>query len=87
VCYSGKRFNLGLLRALELRGMLDVAETITMGAIRRTESRGGHFRIDHQERDDANWLHHTMAFCTDEGPDLRKKDVTITMFEPEARRY
>jgi succinate dehydrogenase / fumarate reductase flavoprotein subunit len=48
---------LGLVEALEIDNMLTVAEISTRAALTRTESRGGHNRMDHPERDDANWLH------------------------------
>jgi succinate dehydrogenase / fumarate reductase flavoprotein subunit len=87
VSYTSKRFNLALLRALELRSMLEVAEIIALGALRREESRGGHSRTDFPQRDDEHWLRHTMACCTADGPALQDKEVVITMFQPEARKY
>jgi succinate dehydrogenase / fumarate reductase flavoprotein subunit len=54
-------FNLDLLRALELRNMMDLAECIIKGALARQESRGAHTRIDFPARDDANWRKHTLA--------------------------
>ncbi len=57
----GQQFNTDLLEAWELGCMLDLAEITTISALNRTESRGGHSREDYKERDDANWLVHTLV--------------------------
>jgi succinate dehydrogenase / fumarate reductase flavoprotein subunit len=67
--------------------LLDLAEIMVMGALNRTESRGGHARRDYPERDDANWLKHTLAFRTEHGPKLDYKPVTITTWKPVERKY
>ncbi|MFQ6123523.1 MAG: FAD-binding protein [Candidatus Heimdallarchaeota archaeon] len=86
--YSGRKFNLSLLRKIELKHMLNLAEVITRGAILREESRGAHYRIDFPERDDKNWLKHTLAYYTPDGPpQFTYSEVTITRWEPVARRY
>ncbi len=85
--YHGLKYNLDLLTNYELGLQLMLAEIIAKGAIARTESRGSHFRTDFKERDDANWLKHTMARYTPDGPEMSYKPVTITKFQPEARRY
>ncbi|MEP7763421.1 succinate dehydrogenase flavoprotein subunit [Sanguibacter sp. 25GB23B1] len=59
---KGRLFNTDLLEALELGFLLDIAEVVVIGALNRKESRGGHFREDYPERDDANWMLHTMAY-------------------------
>ena len=87
VTYSGNTFNMSLLRYLELRSMLDLAEIIARGALAREESRGSHYRLDFPARDDANWLKHTLASYTPEGPRFDFKPVVITKFQPEARKY
>ncbi|WP_440952401.1 FAD-dependent oxidoreductase [Methanococcoides sp. FTZ1] len=84
---TAKEFNLELLNAIELRGMLDLAHVITLGALVREESRGAHYRTDFLERDDENWLKHTLAYLTPEGPRLEYKDVTITRLQPQKRSY
>ncbi len=56
----GQKFNTDLLEAWELGSMLDLAELTTLSAINRTESRGGHSREDYPNRDDANWMVHTL---------------------------
>ncbi len=83
-----KAFNTELVAALELKNMLDLAEVVAVGALERKESRGAHTREDHPERDDENWLAHTMATLGDDGrPKLDFSPVTITEFEPKARTY
>ena len=54
---------------------------------RATESRGAHFREDFPERNDTDWLKHTLAYRAEGGPDIKFKPVTITKFEPKPRTY
>jgi succinate dehydrogenase / fumarate reductase flavoprotein subunit len=84
---KGKQYNINMIRALELEGMLDVAEAIVVGALRREESRGAHSRLDFKERDDARFLKHTVATYTAKGPEISYSPVKITKYQPEARRY
>lgn len=84
---SSRGFNTSLIETLEVSFALDLAEVIIVGALARKESRGAHLRIDYAKRDDANWLKHTLATLTVEGPKLSYKPVTITRFQPEARGY
>jgi succinate dehydrogenase/fumarate reductase flavoprotein subunit len=85
---KNKAFNTELVAALELKNMLDLAEVVAVGALERKESRGAHTREDHPERDDENWLAHTMATLGEDGrPKLDFDPVTITEFEPQARTY
>ncbi len=83
----GNGFNSDLLEAIELEYLLGLAETILVSALARQESRGAHFREDYPERDDANWLKHTLIRQTDSGPEISYKPVTITRFEPKVRTY
>ncbi|MDP7240727.1 MAG: hypothetical protein QGH72_05935 [Dehalococcoidia bacterium] len=85
--YGGKRFNLDLLRTYDLRGLLLVAEVIARGAVVREESRGSHYRRDFETRDDQGWMKHTLARYTPEGPQLSFSPVTVTKWQPEARKY
>jgi succinate dehydrogenase / fumarate reductase flavoprotein subunit len=85
--YTGKRVNLSLEWALELKGSLDVAEIVIAGALAREESRGSHFRTDFPKRDDAVWLKHTVAYFATEGARFDYKPVHIGPFEPKERKY
>lgn len=81
------RYNTDLERAIETGFMIDVAEVATLGALTRTESRGGHARRDFKVRDDENWLKHTMADYTEAGPKLSYSKVDISMWKPVERKY
>ncbi len=80
-------YNTNLYHALETENLLDLAEVMVTGALARTESRGGHARRDYPARDDENWLKHTLAFFTREGPKLDYKPVVITTWQPVERKY
>lgn len=80
--------NYELMQALELDSMLQVAHVTTLGALLREESRGGHFRRDFTERDDANWLKHTIArIGPGDRPEISFKEVAITRYQPMKRQY
>ncbi len=83
----GKVFNTDLLEAREVGYLLDCAEATVAGALARTESRGAHSREDYPERNDTDWLVHSLASRAECGPDIRHKPVTITRFEPKPRTY
>jgi len=81
-------FNTELVSALELSCMLDVAETIIQSALERTESRGSHQRTDFPDRDDDNFLTHSLAYrSAGETPRIDYKPVTITKWPPGERKY
>jgi fumarate reductase flavoprotein subunit len=80
-------FNTEVMNALELDFMLDVAETIAVSALKRRESRGSHTRTDFPKRDDENFLKHTLAYRTPDGPKIEYLPVTITNWQPEERKY
>jgi succinate dehydrogenase / fumarate reductase flavoprotein subunit len=84
---KGRRFNTELLEAVELGYLLDLAEVTAESALARKESRGAHSREDYPERDDANWLAHTLAYRTERGVEFKYKPVAITRFEPKPRTY
>ncbi|HWR89503.1 MAG TPA: succinate dehydrogenase flavoprotein subunit [Dissulfurispiraceae bacterium] len=83
----GERFNSDLLEVLELESLLSLAETIVRSALAREESRGAHFREDFPDRDDANWLKHTLIKKNGDGCRIFYKPVRITRFQPQKRVY
>ncbi|MBD2014908.1 succinate dehydrogenase/fumarate reductase flavoprotein subunit [Microcoleus sp. FACHB-53] len=84
---KGTTWNTELIEALELRSLMVVGEIILTSALNRKESRGAHCREDYTERDDTNFLKHTMAFYSPAGIDLNYLPVAITRFEPKERKY
>ncbi len=84
---KNEKFNTALVRTLELKSMLNIAEVVAMGSIEREESRGSHFRRDYPERNDDKYLYHTMVGKTEQGPELRYEDVTLGQFEVKEREY
>jgi succinate dehydrogenase / fumarate reductase flavoprotein subunit len=83
----GRIFNTELFHAWELGNMLDVSEVVVKCALNRTESRGGHSREDFPNRDDRNWLKHTLAWQKNGGVEIRYKPVVITKYPPKERVY
>lgn len=84
---EGNVFNYDKTWTLEIKANLDIAEVITLGALRREESRGAHYRTDFPRRDDEQWMKHTIARYTESGPELSDKPVSVTKWQPEERRY
>ncbi|MFI0511577.1 succinate dehydrogenase / fumarate reductase flavoprotein subunit [Streptomyces canus] len=89
---KGKRFNTDLLEAIELGNLLDLAEVMAVSALARKESRGGHYREDYPNRDDVNFMRHTMAYreVGDDGSEtvrLDYKPVVQTRYQPMERKY
>ncbi len=84
---KSKVYNTDLVFALELGFMIDVAEVVIEGGLRREESRGGHARLDFPKRDDDKWLKHTIAKYTPEGPKFDYSPVAITTWKPVERKY
>jgi succinate dehydrogenase / fumarate reductase flavoprotein subunit len=64
-----------------------VGKTILVSALSRQESRGAHFREDFPQRDDPNFLKHTMAYYSPSGIDIQSRPVTMTMFTAQERKY
>ncbi len=91
----GRRYNTELLEAVELGFLLDLAEVLVVSALARNESRGGHSREDYPNRDDVNFMRHTMAYRSGPAiaasPDaeitLEYKPVVTTRYQPMERKY
>ena len=86
---KSKTFNTDLVSTFETDFLIDVAYALAKGALERKESRGAQARTDYPERDDANWLKHTLLFRQADGPPRLdySRGVTITKFAPEVRAY
>jgi len=84
---KGKIFNTELINTWEVGNLLDLAEVTTVSALARKESRGGHAREDYPNRDDANWLKHSLAWLENGQIRLGYKPVTITKWQPKERVY
>ena len=85
---KGDAYNTELVEALELGYLLEVSEALVHSALNRTESRGAHAREDYPERDDENWLKHTLAYKVEDGKVcFRYKPVVLGRFEPKPRTY
>jgi len=86
---KGFKWNTDLMEAWELGALLDLAEVTAVSALGREESRGGHYREDFQNRDDAKFLQHTFATKTDNTDkiELNYKPVVITKYKPVERKY
>ena len=91
---KGKRFNLDLLEAVELGFLLQLAKVMSVGALHRQESRGGHYREDFPKRDDMNFMKHSMVYLDPEsefegvkGLRFDTKPVIYTRYEPKERKY
>ena len=89
---KGVRYNTDLMEAIELGFLLDLAELVVTGALARQESRGGHAREDYPNRDDANFMRHSLAYrrTADDGStyvELDYKPVVVTRYQPMERKY
>jgi succinate dehydrogenase / fumarate reductase flavoprotein subunit len=85
---KGAVFNSDLTQALELEFLLELAECMVVSGLARKESRGAHARpYDYPDRDDENYLRHTLVTWKDGAPELDWKPVTMTKWQPEERKY
>jgi succinate dehydrogenase / fumarate reductase flavoprotein subunit len=85
---KGDVFNSDLTQALELGFLLELAECMIVSGLARKESRGAHARpYDYPNRDDENFLRHTVVTWEDDAPKLDWKPVTMTKWQPEERKY
>jgi succinate dehydrogenase / fumarate reductase flavoprotein subunit len=83
-----KEYNTNFTNVMEIDAMLRTAEVVLMGAINRKESRGAHARLDYANRDDINYLKHTLAYYNSENePKLEWHPVTFTRYAPVERKY
>jgi Succinate dehydrogenase/fumarate reductase, flavoprotein subunit len=86
-----RTYNTDLIHTIETRNLLDVAEAITVGALARDEFRGAHWRKEHQERKDDEWLKHTMLSWNNGSPGLWYKPAMLEgeekTYEPKIRSY
>lgn len=83
ITLKSRVYNMALREALENKFLLATARCVTMAALRRTESRGAHYRDDHPERDDSNWLKHTVITPDRERLQLRDIPVDLSLVRPE----
>ncbi len=87
---QSKVFNTARVEALELENMIDVGMSIALSALERKESRGAHSRPDHPQRDDVNWMKHSLYFKEDDRMDykpVKTKPLTVETFPPKERVY
>jgi succinate dehydrogenase / fumarate reductase, flavoprotein subunit len=86
---KGQVFNNDLTQALELGFLLELAECMIVAGLARKESRGAHARpYDYPDRDDENYMKHTLVTVDDDGtPELDWRDVTVTKWQPQERKY
>jgi succinate dehydrogenase / fumarate reductase flavoprotein subunit len=80
-------FDFRLMQFHELGFLIDMAALVARAALRRTESRGAHYRADYPERDDQRWLVHTFAVKGVDGPVLSDGAVRMGRMAPAARSY
>jgi succinate dehydrogenase / fumarate reductase, flavoprotein subunit len=85
---QAKEYNTNFINVMEIDSMMRVAEIVLMGAINRRESRGAHARIDYPNRDDNNFLKHTLAYYNSDGePRMGWHPVVFTRYAPVERKY
>jgi len=85
---NSRIYNTNLMSLVETINLIDLAEVIVVGGKARTESRGAHSRKDYTERDDVNWLKHTLVYYNPDGePQLDYIPANITMWKPVERKY
>ena len=84
---KGSTFNQSLIHTLETGYLLELADCMVTAAVNRTESRGAHSRTDFPDRDDENWMKHSLSYLEDGNIRLDYSEVTMTKYEPQVRTY
>ena len=84
---TGRAFNTDLLELIELRNLLDLSLLTAASALNRQESRGAHSREDFPDRDDDNWLKHSLAYLDGDTVRIEYKAVDTSIWEPKPRTY
>jgi len=87
---TSKVFNTARIEAMELENLVDIGMSVMKSALVREESRGAHSRMDYPDRDDTNWLKHSLYSLEDDRIDfkpVRTKPLTVDSFPPKARVY
>ncbi len=84
---TGRAFNTDLLELIELRNLLDLSLLTAASALNRQESRGAHSREDFPDRDDDNWLKHSLAYLDGDKVRIEYKKVDTSIWEPKPRTY
>jgi succinate dehydrogenase / fumarate reductase flavoprotein subunit len=81
------RYSQAIVNLIEFGYMLDLTEVIMLGALKREETRGSHYRLDFPQRNDNDWLKHTLISLKDGKPQVGYRDVRITKYKPQERKY
>jgi succinate dehydrogenase / fumarate reductase flavoprotein subunit len=81
------RYGQAVVNLIEFGYMLDLTEAITLGALQREETRGSHYRLDFRQRNDRDWLKHTLVSLREGKPVVDYREVKITKYEPQERKY
>jgi succinate dehydrogenase / fumarate reductase flavoprotein subunit len=85
---SAKEYNTNFINVMEIDSLLRIGEIIIVSALNRRESRGAHSRTDYPNRDDVNFLKHTLAYYKgDDEPQFSWHPVTLTRYVPAERKY
>jgi succinate dehydrogenase / fumarate reductase flavoprotein subunit len=84
---QAKEYNTNFINVMEIDSMLRTAEIVLAGALKRRESRGAHSRTDFPNRDDVNFLRHTLAYYSPDGPRMGWHSVNFISYAPMERKY
>lgn len=84
---SSRWANQSVIFTRQLQNMVEIARVITLGALRRDESRGGHYKPDFPDRDDTHWLKTTVAKWSPDGPQFSDEAVDTSLIQPKERKY